>query len=603
MTIKQLAYRGLPQIAVAVGATTPNPGALGVQVWSTSTSSVLVWNGTSWQVLPYAISNVTGLQTALDAKVAKAGDTMQGPLNIDMYPPVGDMERTTLQYNKLERYGAGPFGSQVFTFDFGVKPMALNPTGRVDFSPKIVANSGVDISGSGNLNFLASSQRFLADFSNATISNRLIFQTNTATSNTSIWAIPTNTYGSSSWTVGNAQDPNNCGFCQIQATTTESRINSNSTGSGTAIPFAIWVGGSERMRIGTDGQVLVGTTSGSGYKLTVANGDANKKLYMTTDVSSSFSYSDGNYYFGCTGATAIAAVTGNLTRMTVEQNGNINVGYGNYPAAGNGRYFDIYNLENTNTSSSALTRLQTMNLAGSAVAQLDIIKYKAGSAYLNNTETNLSNSLIAISIAGNERFGVMNNYTRYLSDRLRKNQEYQASITTPPSTQWYRLCTLPATNQGQYVEFIFTMPSVHLIMKVTFSKTTWGDSTSGGGGIAKVELLGSYQYWDHYPFDWRITDGGTNQATYLDIRFPYNTGSPPTRTCIVAVLNQWSSDQAYHPTFPFTNMGSTATSGRYVNMGGGAGWSKTAFTLNGSFYTSVQNNMVNSTQQLTAPTA
>lgn len=53
MTIKQLAYRGLPQIAVAVGATTPNPGSLGVQVWSTSTSSVLVWNGTSWQVSPF----------------------------------------------------------------------------------------------------------------------------------------------------------------------------------------------------------------------------------------------------------------------------------------------------------------------------------------------------------------------------------------------------------------------------------------------------------------------------------------------------------------------------------------------------------------------
>lgn len=70
MTIKQLAYRGLPQLAVAVGATTHSPGISGVQIWSTTLSTILVWDGTQWQ-LPSHGTQQQG--TVLAAPASQAG--------------------------------------------------------------------------------------------------------------------------------------------------------------------------------------------------------------------------------------------------------------------------------------------------------------------------------------------------------------------------------------------------------------------------------------------------------------------------------------------------------------------------------------------------
>ncbi len=50
--ISQLALQGLPQRAIAEGATTPNPGAAGVWAWSTTLTKPVVWNGTAWVSLP-----------------------------------------------------------------------------------------------------------------------------------------------------------------------------------------------------------------------------------------------------------------------------------------------------------------------------------------------------------------------------------------------------------------------------------------------------------------------------------------------------------------------------------------------------------------------
>lgn len=48
MAQQQLNFEQLLQIAVAEGATTPNPGATGVIVYSTTLSKPVWWNGTSW---------------------------------------------------------------------------------------------------------------------------------------------------------------------------------------------------------------------------------------------------------------------------------------------------------------------------------------------------------------------------------------------------------------------------------------------------------------------------------------------------------------------------------------------------------------------------
>jgi hypothetical protein len=45
---KDLSFRGPLNLAVIENATTPDPGGLGVQVWSTTSNKSLTWNGTVW---------------------------------------------------------------------------------------------------------------------------------------------------------------------------------------------------------------------------------------------------------------------------------------------------------------------------------------------------------------------------------------------------------------------------------------------------------------------------------------------------------------------------------------------------------------------------
>jgi hypothetical protein len=51
MTMRDQTFRAPLQLAVASGATTPNPGQDGVIIWSTTTSSHLIWHGTAWAAL------------------------------------------------------------------------------------------------------------------------------------------------------------------------------------------------------------------------------------------------------------------------------------------------------------------------------------------------------------------------------------------------------------------------------------------------------------------------------------------------------------------------------------------------------------------------
>lgn len=41
-------------MAVALNAVTPNPGVVGAEIWSTTTASKLVWNGSAWVALATA---------------------------------------------------------------------------------------------------------------------------------------------------------------------------------------------------------------------------------------------------------------------------------------------------------------------------------------------------------------------------------------------------------------------------------------------------------------------------------------------------------------------------------------------------------------------
>ncbi len=49
---KNLNYQAPPALAIAEGATTPNPGLLGATVWSTTLARPVYWSGALWTAGP-----------------------------------------------------------------------------------------------------------------------------------------------------------------------------------------------------------------------------------------------------------------------------------------------------------------------------------------------------------------------------------------------------------------------------------------------------------------------------------------------------------------------------------------------------------------------
>lgn len=45
---KNLNFQAPPALAIAEGATSPNPGVVGVSLWSTTLGKPVYWTGTQW---------------------------------------------------------------------------------------------------------------------------------------------------------------------------------------------------------------------------------------------------------------------------------------------------------------------------------------------------------------------------------------------------------------------------------------------------------------------------------------------------------------------------------------------------------------------------
>jgi hypothetical protein len=111
-----------------------------------------------------------------------------------------------------------------------------------------------------NLSFTGTGRRIRGDFSNTTVANRLIFQTSTTDGSTSVGVIPNGTSVTASVALRNNSDPTNSGLFSLQINSTDARVASSITGTGTYLPLTMYTGGSERMRITTAG--VVELTSG-----------------------------------------------------------------------------------------------------------------------------------------------------------------------------------------------------------------------------------------------------------------------------------------------------------------------------------------------------
>lgn len=97
-----------------------------------------------------ASATAADLNAVLISKVSKTGDTMTGALKIEKYPATSDNPYSLFSYSDFLYSANGPFGTSVYTVNFGDKPSASMRYGQIDFYPNIKARNGVSVDG-GNL--------------------------------------------------------------------------------------------------------------------------------------------------------------------------------------------------------------------------------------------------------------------------------------------------------------------------------------------------------------------------------------------------------------------------------------------------------------------
>jgi hypothetical protein len=126
----------------------------------------------------------------------------------------------------------------------------------------IAGNMPATTISSGNLNFSSTAQRITGDMSNATLANRVSFQSSTTNGQTSVGLIPNGTSTTSQINFETSStDLTNASYLQVRNTGSESGFDSNKRGTGSYLPMIFYTGGSERVRIDTSGNVGIGGTA------------------------------------------------------------------------------------------------------------------------------------------------------------------------------------------------------------------------------------------------------------------------------------------------------------------------------------------------------
>ena len=186
-----------------------------------------------------------------------------------------------------------------------------------------------DTIATSNLNFTGTGQRITGDMSNATLANRLAFQSSTTNGVSILNLIPNGTAKQSAiWAFDNSTDQSNSAIAAfgLNAAATEVSIQAASVGTGTYLPMTFRTNSTTQMTIATDGtitgtkgnlQLISGTavasTSGTSIDFTGIPSWAKRITVMFSGVSTNGT-SIINLLLG-TGGTPTYATSGYLGTM------------------------------------------------------------------------------------------------------------------------------------------------------------------------------------------------------------------------------------------------------------------------------------------------
>ena len=177
----------------------------------------------------------------------------------------------------------------------------------------------------GNLTFSSTAQRITGDFSNATLSNRLAFQTSTTNGATDISVIPNGTGANARHFYFSNSDAANASLLSVGVVGADATIRASAIGSGTSPAMTFYTGGSERVRIDTSGNVGIGTAT-PGAKLDIAASVPEMRLSASGGATGQLLADGSSFYVGPTGAHSLRLQTNGTTRALIDSSGNVGIG-------------------------------------------------------------------------------------------------------------------------------------------------------------------------------------------------------------------------------------------------------------------------------------
>jgi len=121
------------------------------------------------------------------------------------------------------------------------------------------------VSTTGDYTLATQGGRFIADFSNATLSNRGNFQTSVTNGSTSVGFRPNGSGTSAQVNAFNGSDMTNSAYMSVGADATATFLDSKVSGTGTQLPIAFRINNSEVARFDTSGNFGLGQTAPSKY--------------------------------------------------------------------------------------------------------------------------------------------------------------------------------------------------------------------------------------------------------------------------------------------------------------------------------------------------
>ena len=296
----------------AANWTTANPtlaqGEPGVE---TDTGKMKVGDGaTAWNSLTYqAAANIvdgTIVNADVNASAAIAGSKINPDFGAQNVTTTGNATAASL----IPSSSTVPTNG-VYLPSANTVGISTNGTGRLF------------VDSSGNVEIAGTGKRILGDFANATLANRLSFQSSGANLSTVVQAIPNGTATSGQFRVFNSSDPDNAGGARLIVSTTAIGLESVTSGTGTHLPINFSTGGSARLTILTDGKVGIGGTPSTDLHITSGSG---ARVRAGGATGSGFEFNDANTRLDIPAANSIAAYTNNTERARIDSSGRLLVG-------------------------------------------------------------------------------------------------------------------------------------------------------------------------------------------------------------------------------------------------------------------------------------